>query len=344
MVSSGDVQRLFLQAALSRGVLSVKLAQAIWAKCVDAVKAADDSLAIAHSNQRAAWDEFVARVNTSIDNLDLEFRHLHDEHTGREMYALVNRKGDDIAQMASHYSPAEIAFFRALVEQIMLAPNESYCVSSLAALREVHALQTSMSKSQAEVVLGSFVANGWLYKSKQGRYSLSTRSLLELLPYLKTTYPDEVNECTICMEIITRGVACHTANCKTRMHFHCFTTYRKRHNVCASCGKEWPQQATELLPVGEGAAKSTDDARRRTRRKEADSDDEEEEEFDAESQPTQSQATQATQSQPTRSQRSRNKGKKKQVEEDVDMDEEEEEPEVKEEAPKRSQARRRSRR
>ncbi|KAG5220949.1 CDP-diacylglycerol-serine O-phosphatidyltransferase [Salix suchowensis] len=53
------------------------------------VAAADDSLAIAHSNQRAAWDEFVARVNTSIDNLDLEFRHLHDEHTGREMYALV---------------------------------------------------------------------------------------------------------------------------------------------------------------------------------------------------------------------------------------------------------------
>lgn len=48
----------------------------------------------------------------------------------------------------------------------MLAPNESYCVSSLAALREVHALQTNMSKSQAEVVLGSFVANGWLYKSK----------------------------------------------------------------------------------------------------------------------------------------------------------------------------------
>ncbi|KAF4579090.1 CDP-diacylglycerol-serine O-phosphatidyltransferase [Pleurotus pulmonarius] len=345
MVSAGDVQRLFLQAVLSRGALSVTLAQAIWAKCVDAVNDADNSLHIPHSNQRDAWDGFVARVNTSIDALDLEFRHLHDQHTGREMYALVNRKGDEIAQMASHYSPAEIAFFRALVEQIMLAPNESYCVSSLAALREVHDLQTSMSKSQAEIVLGSFVANGWLYKSKQGRYSLSTRSLLELLPYLKTTYPEEVNECTICMDIITHGVACHTANCKTRMHFHCFATYRRLHNACASCGKDWPQQATELLPVGEGAAKSTDDARRRTRQKEADSDEEDEEEFDAESQPTQSQSTQGTQSQPSRSQRSRNKGKKKQVQEDVDMDEdEEEEPEVKKEAPKRSQARRRSRR
>lgn len=52
------------------------------------------------------------------------------------------------------------------VEQIMLAPNESYSVSSLAALREVNALKGTMTKTQAEVVLGSFVAKGWLVKSK----------------------------------------------------------------------------------------------------------------------------------------------------------------------------------
>jgi non-structural maintenance of chromosomes element 1 len=48
----------------------------------------------------------------------------------------------------------------------MLAPNESFCVSSLAALREVSHLSTNMTKTQAEVVLGSFVARGWLLKSK----------------------------------------------------------------------------------------------------------------------------------------------------------------------------------
>ena len=47
----------------------------------------------------------------------------------------------------------------------MLAPNESYCVSSLAALREVNHVQTTMTKSQAQHVLGSFVARGWLLKS-----------------------------------------------------------------------------------------------------------------------------------------------------------------------------------
>jgi len=76
----------------------------------------------------------VARINKTLDKLDLEFRHLNDESTGREMYALVwnhlflnresrflvsnlqvNRKGDEIAQMATDYSAVEIAFFKAIV-------------------------------------------------------------------------------------------------------------------------------------------------------------------------------------------------------------------------------------
>jgi hypothetical protein len=86
--------------------------------------------------------------------------------------------------MATDYTPGEIAFFKAMVripfimiscpmhfkvEQIMLSAHESYSISSLAALREISFLKpkSNMSKSQAEVVLASFVAKGWLLKSKQ---------------------------------------------------------------------------------------------------------------------------------------------------------------------------------
>lgn len=50
----------------------------------------------------------------------------------------------------------------------MLAPRESFSVSSLAALREVNSIKpkSNMSKTQAETVLGSFVAKGWLLRSK----------------------------------------------------------------------------------------------------------------------------------------------------------------------------------
>jgi len=48
---------------------------------------------------------------------------------------------------------------------------------------------------------------------RRGRYCLSTRTVLELLPYLKTNYPDECNECLICYE-----VRAHTSLCHRRTH------------------------------------------------------------------------------------------------------------------------------
>ena len=53
----------------------------------------------------------------------------------------------------------------------MLASREAYSVSSLAALREVGSLKSNMTKSQAEAVLGSLVAKGWLLKSKLSDFS-----------------------------------------------------------------------------------------------------------------------------------------------------------------------------
>jgi hypothetical protein len=56
----------------------------------------------------------------------------------------------------------------------MLAPHEAYSVSSLLALREVNSLKTNMTKAQAEIVLGSFVAKGWLLKSRRDTFKSLT--------------------------------------------------------------------------------------------------------------------------------------------------------------------------
>ncbi|KZP24800.1 hypothetical protein FIBSPDRAFT_909748 [Athelia psychrophila] len=333
MVSSNDVSRLFLQAVLSRGMLSEKLAMTLWAKCIDAVKGADESLDIPHNGSKASWEAFSAKINDSLDPLDLHFGGQQDETTGRRMWAIVNKKGDDIAQMATDYSAQEIAYFKAIVEQIMLARHEAYSISSFAALREVNNLKSNMSKTQAEVVLGSFVAKGWLLKSSRARYSLSTRTLLELSKYLKETYSGELIECTLCMEILTRGIACFTPNCKTRMHRHCFKNYRRNPKTtgCPSCKIEWPQDYNvegPLLPVGEDAVKDgQDEGGRRPRRKstvegsdeeDAEDDDEEEEE------PSQPAST-------------KKKGRTANATQDDDDDDDEEEEEEEEEqyAPKR---------
>lgn len=52
--------------------------------------ASGENLDIPHSKDKASWEGFVVKINKSLNDLDLEFRHLHDETTGKEMYALVS--------------------------------------------------------------------------------------------------------------------------------------------------------------------------------------------------------------------------------------------------------------
>jgi non-structural maintenance of chromosomes element 1 len=78
------------------------------------------------------WDDFVSQLNNSLNKLDLEFARAHDEETGKEMWALVsvlsdnpylshmdqvNRRDDDVATVASDYSPQDIAYFKSLVSE-----------------------------------------------------------------------------------------------------------------------------------------------------------------------------------------------------------------------------------
>ena len=109
MVSSGDVQRLFLQSVISRRVLSADLAKALWKQSMETVKgtllyplsfiksqitvtsATDDTLQInANTNSANGWSDFLATLNKSLDPLDLELSRMHDEITRKETYALVS--------------------------------------------------------------------------------------------------------------------------------------------------------------------------------------------------------------------------------------------------------------
>lgn len=133
---------------------------------------------------------------------------------------------------------------------------------------------------------------------------------------------------------MTRGVGCHTPNCKARLHLHCFSKFRRSRKTCPTCSAEWPQNAKDkpLLAVGEDAAKAGDDQGRRSRRDDADSEPEEDEAEDEEEAEVQD-------TPPKR----RTKGKKAAREDSMDVDEEEDEPVVKPE-PSQTQGKGRLRR
>ena len=52
--------------------------------------ASNNTLKIPNPKDDNSWNTFVAKINRSLDKLDLEFRHMHDELSGKEMYAVVS--------------------------------------------------------------------------------------------------------------------------------------------------------------------------------------------------------------------------------------------------------------
>ncbi|KAB5596499.1 Nse1 non-SMC component of SMC5-6 complex protein [Ceratobasidium theobromae] len=257
-VSKSDYKRLFLQAMMQRRWASEATVKLLFLKCMEATQEINPTLNTPYTEREFAVDNgksFVGEINQD-----------------------VNTKQDAATMLATEYNATEIQYFKLIVEQIMLADNEAYSIPATAALREVSQLQgKAITKAEAEHLLSSLVAKGWLMKSKRGRYSLALRSLLELQTYLRETYPDEYQECTNCLEPMTKGVACRTNNCAARMHLHCYTAWvraqRERALLCPQCGSSWKEDA--VRKIGEDGVRGEHVHRRASRGAEEEPEEEE---------------------------------------------------------------------
>lgn len=114
------------------------------------------------------------------------------------------------------------------------------------------------------------------------------------------------------IKMMTKGVACPGANCKVRMHYHCFTKWMARRRQCTTCNIDWPAQPDNMIQIGEGAARDGEDGKRRVRKSVENSDDEEDEDMDDEP------------SQPRTQQNRKTKGKQA-ADESMDVEEDEDE-------------------
>ncbi|CAG8487301.1 12089_t:CDS:10 [Ambispora gerdemannii] len=189
------------------------------------------------------FGDFIDTINEKLNFVELEFRKSHDEDTGEEVLALVNTSDDEIAKLATDYTPLEISYFRALIEMIINADDETYSVSATTAIKESSKLKPSMTRIAAERALKRFVDDKWLMKTSAGRYSLTQRTILELQNYLKDQYDESIHECTLCYDIVTKGQRCSVEKCSTRLHHHCarrmFQTKPQSERKCPTCSAIW---------------------------------------------------------------------------------------------------------
>ncbi|KAF9881884.1 RING-like domain-containing protein [Colletotrichum karsti] len=290
-----DGNRAFLQAFLARGTLTFEDAQRILAT-IFTIESEDGEEVTPDQVTRDDFESYVGAAAEAASFFDYEIRSTVHQVNKKRIFALVNTASDPMTQLATTFNAEQIAFTKRLLDAMFETYNskrmEVMAVTDMQAVKLARpprqnnnhndengepatqaAADKGLKHSEVEEMLANLVNQGWLEKSKDGFYSLSPRSLLELRGMLVDSYndPDAAAEewqrikfCEACKEMVTVGQRCSNVDCNARLHDTCQEAYwrTQRSRKCPRCSKEWDGR----LFVGERAVTSTD-AYQRGRRK-----------------------------------------------------------------------------
>ena len=228
-----DANRAFLQAFLARSSLTLETAKPILA----AVQSYQDGRQVSAEDITAEdLNLYVSQANQKLSPLDLEIRTAFHQQTREKVYALVNTTSDALTQLATTFTPDEIAFVKRMLDEMFdgrqnTSRTEAMCLSGIDALKLGRSANNrretqngdadsgntqpstgNLSPKEAETVLSKLVQEGWLERSPAGFYSLTPRALMELKSWLVETYndedddgeqPDKIKFCHACKDIVT---------------------------------------------------------------------------------------------------------------------------------------------
>ncbi|KAK3390310.1 RING-like domain-containing protein [Podospora didyma] len=270
-----DANRAFLQAFMARGSLTLVEAQKLLAEIKSA---ATGEPVDSRSVTTADFENHVRTAREAVSGLDFDILNMkHQARGGERVWALVNAHSDPATQMATTRTPEEVAYIKRLLDAMfeehntprmeVMAVDEAQAIKASRPSRQqresaAHAhvngedgesaagpVDRGLKHSEVLALLSSLVAEGWLEKSRDGFYSLSPRSLMELMSWLMATYndPDSEDEwqhikfCEACKEIITYGQRCTERDCTVRIHDICAEAYfrARRETKCPRCQTAW---------------------------------------------------------------------------------------------------------
>ncbi|XP_034044339.1 non-structural maintenance of chromosomes element 1 homolog [Thalassophryne amazonica] len=233
-----DSHRRFLQIMMTNSIIDEQEAKALYKYCCEIHK-------VQHFSDRLA--EFIVTINSKLHPIFMEIRKGMSEVNGFQYYALVNMVENDVTRMSSDYADNELELFKKTIE--LIVASDSGTASSTDILNSADTLTTKkLKKSETEQLLNRFVKDKWL-DEKRGEYSLSTRSIIELEPYIRLTYQDQVKVCHICHRIAFQSQICE--NCGIKIHNPCVAKYFKGRTEprCPQCDDFWPHEIPEILQL-----------------------------------------------------------------------------------------------
>ncbi|XP_076584266.1 non-structural maintenance of chromosomes element 1 homolog isoform X4 [Chaetodon auriga] len=183
----GDSHRRFLQTMMANGIVDEQGAETLHRYCCET-----------HNTQHGPdkLDDFIDTINSKLQPLFMQIRKGMSEDTGHQYYALVNMAETEVTRMSLDYADNELELFRKTMDLIVSSDNGK--ASSTDILNISDTLTTKkLKKSETEHLLNRLVHDKWLSENR-GEYTFSTRCIIEMEPYIRTVYQDQVKVCHIC--------------------------------------------------------------------------------------------------------------------------------------------------
>ncbi|KAK4189316.1 Nse1 non-SMC component of SMC5-6 complex-domain-containing protein [Podospora australis] len=318
-----DLSRAFLQSLMARGSITFPEGQRLLAAIKSAVSKEDDDGPIDPAS--VTMDQFQDAIRTAreaVEPLDFDIRNTRHQSRGdgERVWAFINAHSDPMTQLSTTRTPEEVSYIKRLLDAMFETYNtprmEVMAVDEGQALKVsrpnrgresgVHeelmnggedgesstqaAANRGLKHSEVLSLLSSLVEEGWLEKSREGFYSLSPRSLIELWSWLVATYndPDAEEEwqhikfCELCKEIVTYGLRCGEVSCTMRLHDMCEDGFWRTRpdKKCNKCQTPWEGNhfVGERAITSRSGFQRSRQGRRQSRPSQAQEEEEEEEE------------------------------------------------------------------
>lgn len=226
--------QMFLQYFMLHGLVDSKGVRNLFKTCCERYS---QPLSNDETGRMQQLANFVMKINRNIRPFNLTIRKGFDEDDSTCYYCLVNTCDSPITRLSSDYTVNELELFKLFLGSIMMTDDAT--IGSVDALNLTANLEKSMTRDDAQRFYEQMVKDKWLKKSSRGELSLSTRSILELDPLIRTMYPDVARHCNICSRLCLRGQTC--THCDIKLHLYCANRYFKNRDgyMCPNCSQEW---------------------------------------------------------------------------------------------------------
>ncbi|KAJ8919171.1 hypothetical protein NQ315_012157 [Exocentrus adspersus] len=154
------------------------------------------------------------------------------EVTNRNMVVWLNTKNDDISKYQIAYSPIELEYFQAILQEIL--HSEDHRITFIVCINITSTLTAHFSRDSGQKVLNKWLKGGY-YIKKGDFIHLGPRTILEFTAFLRANCPDSI--CNLCSEIVFTGSKCY--HCDKVLHSYCLSTYLSTQSICPCCKNDW---------------------------------------------------------------------------------------------------------